>query len=291
MSKPGEHAERAHSKFSASGSERWLNCAASVALEEMSPPSPDSPWSKEGTKAHEVLEQLLVFGKPLFYPEQEMLKHCRKAAGYIKHAATLECNNSGFLLVEKRVYNSEIHDEMFGTCDAIIVRHGISIHIIDFKYGAGHVVDPEENTQLIQYALGVAEAYDWNFRTVKMTILQPRAGNDWAKTWEISAKELKTKWLPLWKKGVARVERGDAKPFPGSWCHWCRAKAICPAKLEKKFNDVKNRFSDLTEGNANGKKENKKSYHQEKSKSKKILESFETEAEENGEADDQADFY
>ena len=286
MSKPGEHAERAHSKFSASGSERWLNCAASVALEEMSPPSPDSPWSKEGTKAHEVLEQFLVYGAAPQDTPTEMLLHCRKAAEYIT-----ERIKTGVLLVEKRVYNSEIHDEMFGTCDAIIVGHGKFIHIIDFKYGAGHVVDPEENTQLIQYALGVAEAYDWNFKTVVMTILQPRAGNDWAKTWEISAKELKTKWLPLWKKGVARVERGDAKPFPGSWCHWCRAKAICPAKLEKKFNDVKNRFSDLTEGNENGKKENKKSYHQEKSKSKKILESFKTEAEENGEADDQADFY
>lgn len=289
MSKPGEHAERAHSKFSASGSERWLNCAASVALEEKSPPSPDSPWSKEGTFAHEVLEKLLLAWPTM--PKQiacpaVMFTHCVKAADYVTKMA-----KGKVLLVEKRVYNSDIHDEMFGTCDAIVVDFGKSIHIIDFKYGAGHVVDPEENTQLIQYALGVAEAYDWNFRTVKMTILQPRAGNDWAKTWEISAKELKTKWLPLWKKGVARVERGDVKPFPGSWCHWCRAKAICPAKLEKKFNDVKSRFSDLTEGNENGKKENKKSYHQEKSKSKKILESFQTEAEENGEADDQADFY
>jgi uncharacterized protein CbrC (UPF0167 family) len=287
MTKPGQHAERAHSKFSASGSERWLKCAASVALEEMSPPSPDTPWSKEGTYAHEVLEGLLRFGKPIQHcHDQQMLAHCRKAAGYINHAATMEINDSGALLIEKRVYNSDIHDEMFGTCDAIIVVHGKSIHIIDFKYGAGHIVDPVENTQLIQYALGVADAYDWNFRTVKMTILQPRAGKEWAKSWTITAKELKTKWLPLWKKGVERVERGDAKPFPGSHCHWCRAKRICPAKKEKSFNDVLNRFNDTTEGNENGKKENKeKSHHQEKSKSKKILESFQTEAEENGEPD------
>ena len=39
--------ERAHSKLPASGSVRWLNCAASVALEEKSPPSPDTPWSLE----------------------------------------------------------------------------------------------------------------------------------------------------------------------------------------------------------------------------------------------------
>lgn len=257
---------RAHSKFSASGSERWLNCAASVELEEKAPPSPDTPWSKEGTKAHELLELLLKNRNGQFvrkdYPT-EMTFHCQKTAKWIfnEHKKLVD----SVLLVEKRVYNNEIHPEMFGTCDAIVAQYMGTLHIIDFKYGAGHLVSPIKNTQMIQYALAVAEAYDWKFERVKMSIVQPRAGNKFAESWEISILELKKQWLPLWKKGVERVERGNAKPFPGSWCHWCRAKATCPAKNETRFTEIENKFGKVKV--SNGKEENKKENAKENKKS------------------------
>lgn len=260
---------RAHSKFSASGSERWLNCAASVALEEKAPPSPDTPWSKEGTLAHECLEQLLTGGETDYFPKQ-MFKYCEKARDWIKTEAR---KLRAPLLIEKRVYNNEIHPEMFGTCDAIIPQYMGTLHIIDFKYGAGHLVSPIKNTQMIQYALAVAEAYDWKFERVKMTIIQPRAGNKFSESWEISITELKNQWLPLWKKGVARVERGDAKPFPGSWCHWCRAKTTCPAKNESRVNAIEQKFGKVSNGK---KEENKKSYPKKGATQKVDFEDFET---------------
>jgi hypothetical protein len=65
--------------------------------------------------------------------------------------------------------------------------------------------------------------------------------------------ELKNKWLPLWVKGVARVEAGGTKPFAGHWCHWCRAKNICPVKQESRVEKVANYFNNQPlEGGENG---------------------------------------
>lgn len=233
----GNHQERKHSKFSASGAERWHQCPSSVALEEASPPSGDNFFSREGTLAHEVLEALLnrTALPKSFDVSPEMIAHCERAANKIR---ALKTASEGILLVEKKVFAQFIHPEMFGTCDAIIPGGDGTLHIIDFKYGAGHIVKPENNKQLIQYALSVAESYDWQFDFVKCWILQPRAGDDWHKHWTISMTNLKQKWLPIWQAAVKRVESGKTKPTPGGWCHFCRAKNICPAKQETRAQKV-----------------------------------------------------
>jgi hypothetical protein len=231
------HKERKHSRFSASGAERWHACAASVALEEQSPPGADNHWSREGTLAHEVLEALLnrTALPKSFDVSPEMIAHCERAANKIR---ALKTASEGILLVEKKVFAQFIHREMFGTCDAIIPGGDGTLHIIDFKYGAGHIVKPDENKQLIQYALSVAESYDWDFDFVKCWILQPRAGDNWFKFWQVSMSDLKNVWLPIWQKAVKRVESGKEKPNPGSHCHWCRAKNICPAMQSKRAEKV-----------------------------------------------------
>ncbi len=258
------HAERAHSMLSASGAVRWLNCAASVWLEEKSPPSQDNFWSREGTLAHEVLESMLN-RQPVpdnFAIDSEMVNHCERAANKIR---ALHKVHGGTLLIEKKVFASFIHPEMFGTCDAIIAGTDGVLHIIDFKYGAGHVVSPIENPQLIQYALSVAESYDWKFIEIKLWILQPRAGDDWYKSFSITMKELRFHWLPLWEKGVKRVlaaRSGLTKPQPGGHCHWCRAKAICPAKVLDRSEKASSVFKNSPiegKGQNGGKEENIKS--------------------------------
>lgn len=250
------HKERAHSKYSASGSERWLNCAASVELEEKAGPKPDTPWSLEGTHAHEGLEKLLKLrlkkrGAVLELAEWEAWKDDPKTdfdmIGFVELTADkifeIAAKYDGELLAEKRIYNLNIDKEMFGTTDAAIIEILGHLHVFDFKYGQGHVVDPTENTQLLQYALGFANENDWMFTHVTLHILQPRAGKKWHKDWTITIEELQEKWLPLFQKGVARVKRGGNKPFPGSWCHWCGGKKLCSAMQEKSFQKVSDTFS------------------------------------------------
>ena len=56
------HAERAHARFSASGSERWLSCPASIKA-EIPYPNTSSVFAEEGTLAHELADTALQAGK------------------------------------------------------------------------------------------------------------------------------------------------------------------------------------------------------------------------------------
>lgn len=274
------HETRAHSKFSASGSERWLNCAASVELEEASPPSADNPWSIEGTKAHEVLE--ILFKMHLNDAFKFLIMEVEKSGGIhqmIIHAKTMidyvleikEGLQDPELLIEERVHNNEIHPEMFGKVDTALVETFGTLHVFDYKYGQGHVVNPVKNTQMIQYGLGLLEKYDWAFDKVVLHICQPRAGGTGHKSWEVSIDEMKT-YRELWRKGVARVEKGKNKPMPGSWCHWCRAKQTCPAKqsarAEKTFGQ--NPFTERTEDGIKEKDGKEKSRSQKSAEEKEL---------------------
>lgn len=242
------HNSRAHSKYSASGSERWLNCAASVELEE-GIESKDSIWSLEGTEAHEVLETLFKinelksfkdYRKIVFGSADPMIKNAMKMLRKVYEVKKTLVDAE--LQVEVRVYNSEISEEMFGTVDAALIELYGTLHVFDYKYGTGHVVNPKENTQMIQYALGLAEKYDWQFNDVVVHICQPRAGGKTGhKEWHLTIDQLKN-YRELWRKGVKRVEKGGNKPFPGQWCFFCKAKTICPAKTSKQKEKIINRF-------------------------------------------------
>jgi hypothetical protein len=232
-----KHGGRAHSKFSASGSERWTQCSASVEASE-GQPDKTSVWAEEGTKAHELLEEMMLkllspntAGAFVSAPRSEMYTHARDAAHFmLKKGAELNAE----VLVETRVYLDFIHPEMFGTFDGAVLDHFGTLHVFDFKYGAGHAVSAKENLQMIFYGLGLAAKYQWNFQTVRLWIIQPRIkGYDGPTFWDITIDELKA-YVKVFRDAVWRVEN---KPEykEGSWCYFCRAKSICPLKREAKF--------------------------------------------------------
>ncbi len=194
------HSERKHSKFSASGAERWFNCPGSVELSEGIPDT-SSPWAEEGTEAHEMLEQILVASRTVgahrvFYPKfsrnrkfsekqhYEMITHGTHAANFI--LGMWGSTPGSELKVEERVYLDFIDEEAFGTLDSTLVEVFGTLDIFDYKYGAGHAVSPIENLQMIFYALAVAYKYHWNFKRIRIWIIQPRVrGYDGPAFWEI----------------------------------------------------------------------------------------------------------
>src|SRR5699024_4348853 len=82
------------------------------------------------------------------------------------------------VLVEQRLDFSRWVPNGFGTGDCLIVADKV-LHIIDFKYGLGILVDAENNPQMMCYALGALEIYDgiYDIESVRMTIFQPRREN------------------------------------------------------------------------------------------------------------------
>lgn len=243
--------ERAHSKFSASGAERWFNCPGSVALSE-GQPDKTSVWAEEGTLAHKVLETIMrryiKDGKTLTSHYQfetkippEMLQHCISSSDFILNL--YEENRGSELKVETRIYLDFIHPEMFGTFDGAVIDHFGTLHVYDFKYGAGHAVSPVENLQMIFYGIGLAYRYEWNFKKVRLWIDQPRIkGFDGPAFWDVPILDLK-KWVDIFKVGVLNVQNFPNKYIEGEWCWWCKAKSVCPLKLQAKIDNAKDIFS------------------------------------------------
>lgn len=257
------HGERKHSKFSASGAERWFKCSGSVALSEGIPDTTNQ-WAEEGTRAHEILEALLrielsgncgatieEFGHVLnfnkegrdkqftFKQHKEMTFHAANTARFI---LKLGRKREATILVETRIYLDFIHPEAFGTFDGGVLEFFGVLDVVDFKYGARHSVSPRENLQMIFYALALAHKYDWNFETVRLWIDQPRGqGYDGASFWRMSIDELLA-WVPIFEERVANVEFNPDVYTEGPWCHWCKGKKKCPVKREKKVAEAKQIF-------------------------------------------------
>lgn len=254
--KKSDHSERAHSKFSASGAERWFACPGSVELSE-GMPDKSSIYAEEGTYAHEILEALLrvkISENDLPAVEhyidvaknapEEMLRHVENTANFIYklHRRTPLSE----ILVETRIYLDFIHPEMFGTFDGAVLDHFDTLHVFDFKYGAGHSVSVKENLQMIFYAIGVAARYQWNFKKARLWIIQPRIqGYDGPTFWDLNIEGLKS-WSRQFETAVAKVLKttGAREDFnEGSHCHWCKAKSKCPLKQEMKIDRAKTAFA------------------------------------------------
>lgn len=235
---------RKHSKFSASGAERWFNCSGSVALSE-GQPDKDSVWAREGTLAHEVLEDLLKRGNRngrtlLKNIPKEMERYGSDAADFILnlHEETFHSE----ILVETRIHLDFIHPDMFGTFDGAVIDYFGTLHVFDYKYGAGHSVSPVENLQMIFYGLGLANKYNWNFSKVRLWIIQPRIrGYDGPTFWEISILEL-ISYIKEFRLAVNRVGRFPNLYQEGEWCWFCKAKNICPLKNSTRQNKLSEIF-------------------------------------------------
>lgn len=252
-SKP--HSDRKHSKFSASGSERWFECPGSVELSE-GLPDKSSIYAKEGTDAHEVLEATLL-ALADFNPEtEEALHQARKGRpkemiDYAQHAAdfiwTLWREHPGSeLMVETRIPAPLIHEDAFGTFDAAVVDHFGTLHVFDYKYGAGVPVAPgslrDPNLQMCFYGIAVADFFKWNFKRVRLWIIQPRVkGYDGPMFLDLTLGELRA-LVPRFQEAVARVLGEPTTYVEGGWCHWCKAKSICPLKKEAKNAELGNVF-------------------------------------------------
>lgn len=241
------HAIRAHSKFSASGAERWFNCPGSVELSE-GLPDKSSPWAEEGTKAHEVLEKVMLkrldrittLGIQGQIPN-EMFRHAHHACDFIFGVWAPVPDSE--VLVETRIYLDFIHPEMFGTFDGAVIDHFGTLHVFDYKYGAGHAVSPKENLQMIFYGIGLANKFQWNFKNIRLWIIQPRIkGYDGPLFWDLPIQEARD-WVWKFEDAVARVENQPDRFVEGSWCHWCKAKSVCPLKRGAKLEKAQTIFS------------------------------------------------
>ena len=278
-----DHGARAHATWSASASDRLWACPGSLAL-TAGLPDKESEAAAWGTAAHEVAEICLRNGADAvsllgttrktkahtFVVDEEMAETARMYVDYVRgqNARAREANaNTPFrkaLLIEQRFSLAKINPpfDAGGTGDAVILdRVNKTIEIVDLKGGRGVVVEAVGNKQLRTYALGAVLANPGDWRTVRVTIVQPRAPHpdgrirseefdvidlfDWTVDLQEAMKEAAFA-VSIWRdlEATPHVDQqemcgGTPKAWEkrflsaGDHCLFCKAKATCPALQTK----------------------------------------------------------
>lgn len=220
-----DHSSRAHAKLSASGSHRWLACPYSATVADKYPQQ-DTPFTREGTIAHEVAEATVRGSSiPPDLPgcDAEMIRHAEAYRDYIQSLTTDE----SYVLLEQRVDFSLWVPDGFGTADCLVIT-GKTMDVVDYKYGQGVPVSAVENPQMKLYGLGAVNEYGfiYDIETVRMHIFQPRLDN--ISVFELSMEEL-LKWgKEVLKPGAEKAAAGLMEMHSGEHCRFCPHAGRCP---------------------------------------------------------------
>lgn len=239
----------AHARFAPSSAHRIHDCPASLLLNEQEPDR-EIYEAAEGTVAHHVAE---ICARERREPEEflgvtldsgdldadyDEDQHSSKGFAVTVDDEMVTGVNEyldrimrlpGDHFIEQRVNISPwcpIPDQ-FGTCDHAAAQHKKLI-VTDLKYGRVYV-EPEQNKQLVMYALGFINEWDWlyDFDEVVIRIAQPRLDN--YGVWVTSKAEL----LAIGEKIKERFTMA-LKPNPPfgpseKACRFCKVSYKCRA--------------------------------------------------------------
>ncbi|QGT99530.1 Phage protein [Candidatus Syntrophocurvum alkaliphilum] len=230
-----------HALLSASSSSRWISCPPSARLGE-NYEDKGSDYAAEGTSAHLLCEYKLKKALGLdakeptadltFYNEE--MEKC--ADGYTEFILGLlekakESCKDPIILIEQRLDFSKYVKEGFGTVDALLIADG-TIHVADYKHGAGILVESQDNPQMKLYSLGALELFDdiYDIDNVSMTVYQPRRDN--VSTYIVSKENLYQWAEEIIKPAAELAYAGEGNYQCGEWCRFCKAKNECRARAE-----------------------------------------------------------
>ena len=240
-----------HALLSASSSHRWFHCPPSARLCE-GYDDKGSNFAAEGTDAHALCEYKLraALGmeakdptENLSWYDAEMEESANGYAAFVMELveeAKKNCSDP-VVLIEQRLDYSRYVAEGFGTGDCVIIADG-TLHIVDFKYGRGILVEAEDNPQMMLYALGALELFDclYDIDTVSMTIFQPRRGN--VSTYTLPKADL-YEWADTVLAPAAELAwSGEGEYHCGEWCQFCKAKADCRERANANMELAKYEF-------------------------------------------------
>lgn len=254
----------AHSKLGASGSKRWINCPGSV-RECAGIPNKSSVYADEGTAAHFLGEQCLrqdkdavefigrkiaVFDQeePCFVGEVEeeqfSLERVFEVTDdmveavqvYLDTIRDIKSRNPGCeVRIEHKFHLADLHEDLWGTADCVIVVPFDRTIVLDYKHGQGVAVDVKENPQGMMYALGAAANED--LETIEIVIVQPRAPHPQGpvRRWTTTRTALLDWGHNVLLPAALATGEPDTPLHAGDWCRFCPAGAVCPEKCRAAF--------------------------------------------------------
>lgn len=250
-----------HSPLGGSGAPRWMVCPGSVQL-GYGIYDPESEFAELGTAAHALAETCLRED----YDAWEFIDWYISSDGditetYWENAECWEIVNKDMadavqvylnavrehpnrnqynFHVEREFYCPELHKYFWGKADAVYIDEN-TLHVWDYKHGAGIVVDIKQNAQLMYYACGILEAfYLWHEITViVMHVAQPRGFHfdGPLREWSMYVPELKD-WMerdliPAMNKALVSTETKS-----GEHCRFCPARGRACPQIIKDYEEL-----------------------------------------------------
>jgi len=253
---------KTHSRFSPSGSKRWLNCPYSFGM----PASPSNPHAIMGTAAHKLGEVCLTHGKNTADYVADRIDIEDDDGNSVLHPVTDDMKNAVQVYLDfarERITPSSVvgieqevkldwilpGKDVHGSVDCYVYTpKGMKLSVIDYKNGVTPVY-AQDNTQLRMYALGVL--YDlWARQSeeaqqltdirggasvIELCVVQPRAKYADAR---VTTEEMYIGDLLKWADEVlapgveACLAPGERAVCQGGWCrdNYCTLIVDCPAK-------------------------------------------------------------
>jgi hypothetical protein len=254
-----------HSRFGASGADRWIECPGSIQAQEPFP-NETSIHSAEGTAGHEVAAMCLedgndaesFIGRALAvkgWPERiEITEEIAEAVQvYLDTIRADKEKHGGKLLIERNFHLNFLDDEFWGTGDCGCFGNDNVIRIYDLKLGKGKVVEVADdrgpNRQLCYYALGVISTLPKTLqgliKEVELTVVQPRRPHKDGpvRRVRVSPEQLLDYCQDL--VDAAKLARSANPPRKaGDHCVFCRAAGVCPTLREKALDAAQADFDD-----------------------------------------------
>ncbi len=235
----------AHSPLGGSVAARFIACPGSVGLitrlpiEVVSTDPLQEEWREVGTAAHALAAKALWtekdawelsgenFGWPLNADDLVAIQT------YLEYVRSVRTFNQ---FIEEEVGNSELHEHLHGTLDWSQYQESDNfMEVVDYKHGAGVIVEVEENLQIMYYVF--CKISKWNARPsmrIRLTIVQPRAFHKDGpiRSWDTTAEYILNWGYKVLLPAMLNTEISD-ELNPGKHCQFCPAMKVlaCPAAL------------------------------------------------------------
>ena len=246
----------AHSKIvGGSTAKRVMHCPGSVALSATVPPRPSSKYADEGTLLHDIIARVLEHSQPpSFYlgTEYEGIVLTedlidRKLAPALAALDEIDPAQGMVFMAEAKVGFGDLIPGVFGSTDLLGNLDGRAI-VLDWKFGDGVMVSPEENEQLLFYAAAAMRTPEtaWAFidaTEVELIIVQP----PYTKRWTTTVERVRQFEYDL-TVAVERAQAPDAALKMGDHCRWCPAKVVCPLMTGAADRALKTQVTSLDAG-------------------------------------------
>ena len=258
-----------HARLGPSSSEIWLQCLGAPAAWLTAGPRLVGFAAHEGTLAHTLCEAALTLNNvpwkegQSFNVEGDDVEITQEMLNCVQIYATVASNLSD--VSQWRIIESEVSldwlwapgqapEQVFGTLD-FGACDGQTIYIVDFKYGRGKAVLVDANTQLLCYAVALLgririERPDLyaTLENVCLVIVQPRAGGDAVRAWNVSLGDLLFWAFGTLKPSIDKISGGFDVPLTaGNHCYWCPASKTCLAYRRLKMQRSVESFPDDVE--------------------------------------------